>query len=368
MAEKIVAEIVKLAFEKAQEEVNSDKKNTLASHISRKLDNKYKISYKSIVRLFDKYIYNIIIEKRKERSSTVNAVCSYIGYEDYADFVNNADIIKEKEHSTNEKQSKITQVEVKNSDAIKIELVNNKNTTAIWTVGILIILVTAFIWKNSLSNKNKTIPNQITINNFNANKNYYYYTTPKGNIELTENPTQKDAKPLTYAVFNKYLIENNIDTSNQKLELIKVQYFDKKWKERPLQKDTIQSKKESVILKEKARKTQEKKVSLNSKTLFIEAKNKDKTDIEIQKKLIQKFKTKYRIKNTATGNFKLKAQTRYIFTNSKLTKDRIICTLSLDYTLTDKNNLVIFSESKQIKGTGFSKETAKNNTINKLKL
>ncbi len=366
MAKEIVKKIVKLAFEKAKAEVNSDKKNALASHISSQLDNKYKISDRSIVRLFDKYIYKNKTD-HDERSSTVNAICSYLGYKDYADFVNNQDTANEKQPALNTKQNKITQVEVANTDAIKIELVKHKNATAIWVTGILIILVTAFIWNNASQNKNQIAPNQITINNFNANKNYYYYTSPKGKIELTENPTEKNTKPLTYAVFNKYLTENNIDTSNRKLKLIKIQYFDKDWKDKTLQKKTTQNNK-IIVKKEKTLKTQEKKVSLNSKTLFIEVKNKDKTDVAIQKKLTQKFKKEHLIKTVSNSNYKLNAQTKYVFTNSKLTKDRIICTLTLDYSLIDKNNVVIFSDSKQVKGTGFSKETAKKNTINKLKL
>ncbi len=367
MAKEIVEKIVKLAFEKAKKNVTKQNKTNLSKHIVEVLEeNRIFIDKRTISRAYDKYINN----KKSESSpleNTINAFCNYLGYKDYADFVNNQDNVKEKQPALNTKQNKITQVEVANTDAIKIELVNHKNTSAIWVTGILIILVTAFIWNITSQNKKQIAPNQITINNFNANKNYYYYTSPKGKIELTENPTEKNAKPLTYTVFNKYLTENNIDTANQKLKLIKAQYFDRAWKDKPLQKKTIQNRK-IIVKKEKMLIAQEKEVSLNSKTLFIEVRNKDKTDAAVQKKLTQKFKKEYLIKTVSNSNYKLNAQTKYVFTNSKLTKDRIICTLTLDYSLIDKNNVVIFSDSKQVKGTGFSKETAKKNTINKLKL
>jgi hypothetical protein len=360
----MVKKIIELAFEKAKNEVINKNKANYARYIVSTLDEKIRINEKSIVRLYDKYILGSD-KTYDERDTTINVMCVFLGYNNYADFIkkNKKETIIDDNLSI---KKRIAKIEVTNLDKIKIEVTNTnktkKGSNAIIPILLIVFGLLAIIIGINLFNKKSS--NQITINNFNANKNYYYYTTPQGNIKLTDNPNIKNVKPLTNKVLNTYLTENKIDTTSKKVKLIKAQYFNNGWKNIPLEK----------ITNSKAQKPNSKPQALKNnvdkpKTLLITVKSKNIIDKQLEKKLFKKFETNFSINNSLTSNYQLTGNSQYNFIESNMTKERIICTLTLNYSIINKNNNnIVLSDTKQVKGTGFSKETAKQNTINKLKL
>jgi len=382
--EKIIKKIVQLAFDDASQKVNSVHKTVKARHIIDVLDDKkIVIGVKSLIRLYDKYIEGKKIST-KESERTINIMCVYLGYENYADFVIKSGYYKNQfaknEDNPNNKE-KITKVEVTNLDDLKIEVKHTKKKTS-YILPFILAILSIVIVGIGINQYNKKQTNQITINNFNANKNYYYYTTPQGRIELTDNPNIQNVKPLTYPILNTYLVENKIDTTSEDIKLIKAQYYDHGWKNKPLEKEvntkqqTIPKIKNSIkqipekqIKKPNATPQTSKKKVTNHKTLWITVKSENGIDKPLEKKLFQKFKNDFSINNSSNSNYQLKGNSQYSFTESNMTKDRVICTLTLNYSIINtKTNTLELEDTKQVKGTGFSKEAAKQNTINKLKL
>ena len=95
--------------------------------------------------------------------------------------------------------------------------------------------------------------------------------------------------------------------------------------------------------------------------------NNSSIDNSLNTKLINKYGKKYTISNAKNSKFKLIGTTDYRFMDSKRTKDRKICTLIFSYKIIDtSNNKIIKTDKISINGTGFSKETAKQNAIEKL--
>lgn len=367
---KMVKIIVEKAFEKAKNFGIEDNKSSLSKHIVDELDKTFKVDERTMIRVYDYYILKT--GKIKASKNTIDVLCKYLGYKNYTDFVKKNTNVELNPEIHPIKKEKITKVEVTNLDQIKSELSNNRINLLFLIIVIISFLIIVFIIRyNTITSEKTIVPNQITINNFNTNTKYYYYITPKGKVELTENAQIKNAKPLTYEVLNIYFKENKIDTSSQKVKLIKTQYYDNGWKDKHLLKSTnndikdLHSKK--IINKPKIKLTNQQ--SLKSKTLNISIKNENEIDILIEKKIIQKFKKTYSIINSLNSTYRLIGQSKYTFSKSKITKKRIICSLQLNYKIINKkSNQIIFTDILQIKGTGFSKNSAKQNTINKLKL
>lgn len=81
MGEKIIADIVKKAFEKAQGEHAKHTVSALARHIS----DQTHLSDKTLVRFHKKYIQNNGSQK-KPNAASIEVLCRYLGYGDYGEY------------------------------------------------------------------------------------------------------------------------------------------------------------------------------------------------------------------------------------------------------------------------------------------
>lgn len=95
MDEKRIAEIVLKVFEKAKEEHASHSRFALSNHISEHSD----LSSKTLERAYDRYINN----KKKfgpPNADSVDLLCKYLSFEDYADYISKNPTKKENNSDT----------------------------------------------------------------------------------------------------------------------------------------------------------------------------------------------------------------------------------------------------------------------------
>ena len=248
---------------------------------------------------------------------------------------------------------------------------NSINKIIYLLVFIAFLLLIAVV--SGIFNKPSTqIGNQINAGTFNVNKNYYYYLD-SGKVKLIDKNllTQKDdvhAKTLTPIVLDRYFLEQGLDTTQQKIKLIKVNYFNNH-PEIPI----IDVDNERVINREPVHKI--KKVATDKK----QAAHKPTRQREITKALsidavdIRFGDTKddavagiiynWLQKKSQNDVTKLNGTTQYSYRKSTNQK-RDICDLTLNATIqSTSGNKVIH---KTITGTGFSQRTAKQNAVMKL--
>ena len=347
----MIEKIVKLVFEKARQTAFNKTKAGLSKEVAIKTN----ISPRTLERIYSKYIEKLDIKTQPE-NQTINLLCNYLGYENYADFVKNHQNNTEKHQkiTPNHNTEKVTKVEITNFDKL------HKSNKLLLISSVLIILFGWFLYANYITEKDSP---KFTINNFNRNTNYYYYTNPLGEIELTENPNSTNAKPLTLPILNTYLKEKNIDTSQQKVKLIKAQYFNKGWKEKPLREVKPTANQTKPKIDKPTGKKAIPKPQKTIKTLKIQL-----NDNALFSKISNKLAASYKITNTGDAKYLFKGNVSYSIKKSTLTKGRYVCNATLNYTIATKDNQIINSNTILSKGTGFSKETAKQNAIFKLKI
>lgn len=84
MKNDLIEKVVKHVHEKATANIAADSKYALSRYVERHTT----LSYKTVQRAFDKYI-NGQNEVGRPSEETINILCVFLGYDDYADFVKN---------------------------------------------------------------------------------------------------------------------------------------------------------------------------------------------------------------------------------------------------------------------------------------
>lgn len=165
-----------LSFDKAEEEVGSSKKTHRAQHLSDVLQEnyKYQISERTLRDYYTNYKKGIIGFQDDLKPKLIACLCSYLGYKDYADFVNQS------QHETPEdpegKKRRLEEIERKKEEEERKkqeEIKKRKRKKLVITISIAFgaILTITQIFKNqifpgdlSLPSNNETIENPVNSN------------------------------------------------------------------------------------------------------------------------------------------------------------------------------------------------------------
>ena len=200
-----VEKIVKSAFEKAKERMVKQTKTNLSRHIVDALEeNGEIINEKSIIRAYNKYIENKKTSSNPSQN-TIDAFCKYLGFKNYAAFVDHEKKVQDNIKQEKEKTSKVAKIV--NQSKTKTAVVKRKKEIplSMFIIVLAILFVQIAINLSQKTKQNKAIPRPINIINY-----YYYMPTGKEKIALPDKLSNANLIPLTYAILNKYPTENEI--------------------------------------------------------------------------------------------------------------------------------------------------------------
>jgi len=381
----MIGKVLKLVFKKIEDDKKAYNKSAKAKFLSDKFEDENEIfnTPRTYLRYYDKYVLKISEEGGKPKPNLMDAFCVYLGFNDYADFIqqNNPDISNEKQNTKDnnkEEKSLLIESDTKKQTAPKRILI-------ISILGIIALLLYIFsTFTNFFKKDNSTNPITYNIENFNANKSYYYYYDKNNKITLLDNDAilhfeEKNSKPITRKVLKTYFYQQGKDTSSSKYKTLQAQYFNKG--NTPIidtNKNKLDSgntiKKTNITLQKINPIVSRKKINSSTKTkksLFIKIQNKSITDHELLFIIQQKYQNKYQIstQNKQEKQYVCEGKSAYQFRKSKKNENRIICDLTLTYQVSNSDTKeIIESLNKKVIGTGFSEQVAKESAINKMAL
>lgn len=380
----MIGELIQLVFDKVKEDGHASNKNAIAIFIADKMESDYKIGFttRTYSRYYDRFVLNQSNNAGEPNIGLKNAFSHYLGYVNYEDF------IKKNKNDTPNKQLSKQNKENKLEETQYNTLINPRLIKPLLFLGIVALLLYIISVFTGFFKKEASTNNNITIENLNTATNYYFYYDKNDKVVLLEEakkPIDKETQPLTRTVLNTFFYQQGKDTTTANYKVLRANYFnkgvlpiiDKEDFRKPIIPENNTATQEVISEKDTVFAIEKHKIAPNNTTLNHKKKmlftiQKDsKIDFDILPLFQKKYQDEYQIITRANKEeaHEVKGATNYNFRKSTRNYNRIICDLTLQYTLTDtKNNTKMFSFSKKVTGTGFTKETAKENALKKMNL
>lgn len=345
---KIIALVFKKGYTKFPE---AKSKTELTDKIIVDKEFKGELSAKSLLNFFNYFFYDGV--KQNPKSENITSLLNYINFDTFKQFKANQpndncleDVpftkIKEKEIVVEVKEEKKAEPEKKGKEKSEEEVVSKDSfnkllITLFISLCIVAISVSGFYFFNQKGD------NKIHINNIN-NVNNFKQITPTKDTQFFSEETGEPQ--IWYASYKNQLdffnAEGNHPKTNEKLkpvnrEIVKTYFVEKL----PINSTEVDYPKR-----------------INSFGIF----NKGKKDSEITIYFDENY-------NKKTIPFNFGGTVTYNFTESSISKKLVVCEIVLTYiVISKKTNEKIDSNNVVAKGSGFTKQEAKQNAILNIEL